>query len=269
MTYKEGGGLKKLWYKRKIMKELQNIINNIIEICREEQEMYREYLEVESYMNRGGEFSEEAESRFTELRLDLINKRIQKSVKMNELSNNLDDLLERSNLLDMKDSIIDSINKKLHVCENARQGEIIEVKDRMIHESKDIVDQCRIDKEALESEIKNMEDQIDVLIETNKIVDSHCNESDKYKSLESRYNLLIENLKEINSVLINMNNNCNSSKFCRGNIKRNINTLISIKNNIPEISDDIRGAKSLKKKSKKIRKLSRKKLSKKKLSRRR
>ena len=145
----QGGGVKDWWKKKKIIRQLQDVINNIIESCREEQVIYREYLEVESYMKRGGELAEEAKLRFPDIRLKLIEKRIEKSQKMNEMTENLNDMLERANALHIKDSVLENINRQLHVCENARQGEVIEVKERMIHESKDIVEQCRIDKEEL------------------------------------------------------------------------------------------------------------------------
>ena len=249
----EGGGLRDWWKKKEIMNELKNVINNIIILCKDEQEIYREYLEIESYMNRGGQYSEEATVRFTDIRLKLIDKRIEKSQKMNEMTEYLNDMLERANALNLKDSILENINKQLHVCENARQGELIEVKERIIHESKNIVEQCRLDKEALEVDIVNMEGQIDVLLETNRIINSDCSVSDIYIDIKNKYDVLIEKINGINTIVLEMNLNCNNSKFCRGNIKRNMDTLISNLNDIPEINvvENNIGAKQFKRKSKK------------------
>ena len=41
----EGGGVRNWWKKKRIMNELKNVINNIINLCKDEQEIYREYLE--------------------------------------------------------------------------------------------------------------------------------------------------------------------------------------------------------------------------------
>jgi len=275
----EGGGIMDWRKKQKIMKELQNVINNIIILCKDEQEIYREYIEIESYINRGGEYSDEATLRFTDVRLKLTDKRIEKSHKMNDMTEYLNDILVRANALNLKDSILENINRQLHVCENARQGELIEVKERIIHESKNIVEQCRADKEVLEVDIENMEAQIDVLLETNRIINSDCSASDIYIDIKNKYDVLITKLNGINTIVLEMNSNCNNSKFCRGNIVRNMDKLMQNLNDIPEINvvENI-GAKQFKRKSKRNmsgrkyiqrRKPLKRKSSRKKLSRRR
>ena len=276
----EGGGIRDWRKKKRIMNELKNVINNIIILCKDEQEIYREYLEIESYINRGEQYSEEATLRFTDVRLKLTDIRIEKSQKMNDMTQYLNDMLVRANALNLKDSILENINRQLHVCENARQGELIEVKERIIHESKNIVEQCRADKEVLEVDLENMEGQIDVLLETNKIINSDCAVSDTYIDLKNKYDVLIGKLNGINTIVLEMNSNCNNSKFCRGNIVRNMDKLIQNLNDIPEMNvvENNIGAKQFKRKSKRnisARKFShrrkplKRKSSRKKLSRRR
>ena len=249
----EGGGIRDWRKKKRIMNELKNVINNIIILCKDEQEIYREYLEIESYINRGEQYSEEATLRFTDVRLKLTDIRIEKSQKMNDMTQYLNDMLVRSNALNLKDSILENINRQLHVCENARQGELIEVKERIIHESKNIVEQCRADKEVLEVDLENMEGQIDVLLETNKIINSDCGVSDIYIDIKKKYDALIGKLNGINTIVLEMNSNCNNSKFCRGNIARNMDKLMQNLNDIPEINvvENNIGAKQFKRKSKK------------------
>ena len=276
----EGGGIRDWRKKKRIMNELKNVINNIIILCKDEQEIYREYLEIESYINRGEQYSEEATLRFTDVRLKLTDIRIEKSQKMNDMTQYLNDMLVRANALNLKDSILENINRQLHVCENARQGELIEVKERIIHESKNIVEQCRADKEVLEVDLENMEGQIDVLLETNKIINSDCGVSDIYIDIKKKYDALIGKLNGINTIVLEMNSNCNNSKFCRGNIARNMDKLMQNLNDIPEINvvENNIGAKQFKRKSKKNmsgrkfsqrRKSLKRKSSRKKLSRRR
>jgi len=246
----EGGGIRDWRKKKRIMNELKNVINNIIILCKDEQEIYREYLEIESYINRGEQYSEEATLRFTDVRLKLTDIRIEKSQKMNDMTQYLNDMLVRANALNLKDSILENINRQLHVCENARQGELIEVKERIIHESKNIVEQCRADKEVLEVDLENMEGQIDVLLETNKIINSDCGVSDIYIDIKNKYDALIGKLNGINTIVLEMNSNCNNSKFCRGNIVRNMDKLILNLNDIPEINvvENNVGAKQFKRK---------------------
>ena len=276
----EGGGIRDWRKKKRIMNELKNVINNIIILCKDEQEIYREYLEIESYINRGEQYSEEATLRFTDVRLKLTDIRIEKSQKMNDMTQYLNDMLVRANALNLKDSILENINRQLHVCENARQGELIEVKERIIHESKNIVEQCRADKEVLEVDLENMEGQIDVLLETNRIINSDCAVSDTYTDIKNKYDALIGKLNGINTIVLEMNSNCNNSKFCRGNIARNMDKLMQNLNDIPEINvvENNIGAKQFKRKSKKNmsgrkfsqrRKSLKRKSSRKKLSRRR
>ena len=198
---------------------------------------------------------------------------------MNDMTEYLNDILVRANALNLKDSILENINRQLHVCENARQGELIEVKERIIHESKNIVEQCRADKEVLEVDIENMEAQIEVLLETNRIINSDWSASDIYIDIKNKYDVLITKLNGINTIVLEMNSNCNNSKFCRGNIVRNMDKLMQNLNDIPEINvvENI-GAKQFKRKSKRNmsgrkyiqrRKPLKRKSSRKKLSRRR